>query len=207
MIAAICCLSGFFLLAPLSLCAGVATAKPTLDKPPLTVLMDFDSPHSETPIPSLRRSLSRLLTYGDISVDLEMKEDLPAKPQFGQLVIFKMKGSCSMNPVASDLRRSPSGPLAMAYTSDGQVLHFGEVECDRVRLALEKILGFGGSRRNQETYGAALAIVIAHEVYHMLGNATRHTRDGLTKAALSAAELASPKLAYSADAAARLKHP
>jgi hypothetical protein len=168
--------------------------------------MDFDSPHSEAPLQSLRQNLNHLLTAGGISVDLKLKENLPENPQFGQLVVFKMKGSCSMGP-APNQPASRQGPLAMAYTSDGQVLHFGEVECDRIRYALQRILGVGHSRRNQETYGAALAIVIAHEVYHMLGNATRHTRHGLTKPALSADELTSPNLALSPEALAAMLTP
>lgn len=181
----------FLLLAPLSKCASVPASKP-----PLTVLMEFESPHSEASLAALRRDLNQLLTPGGIAVDVELKDELPPNPQFGQLVIFKMRGSCSVNPLGK-MRGARSGPLAMAYVSDGQVLHFGEVECDRVRNALQRILGTGGSNKNQENYGAALAIVIAHELYHMLGNATGHTRDGLTKAALSADEMVSRKLGLS----------
>ncbi len=199
MIAAGCfCLLACLLLAPLSPCVSIPV--PT---PPLTVLMDFDSPHSEAPLQSLRRNLNHLLTPGGISVDLQLKENLPANPQFGQLVIFKMRGACSMNS-APNRPAARQGPLAMAYTSDGQVLHFGEVECDRVRYALQRVLGRGGSRKNQDTYGAALAVVIAHEVYHMLGNATHHTRKGVTKPALSADELTSPNLALSPEALAAM---
>jgi len=184
----------FLLLAPLSKCASVPAVKP-----PLTVLMEFEAPHSETSLASLRRNLNQLLTPGGIAVDVELRDQLPPNPQFGQLVIFKMRGSCSMDPRVK-VKAAPSGPLAMAYVSDGEVLHFGEVECDRVRSALQRILGSGGSHKNQENYGAALAIVIAHELYHMLGNATGHTRDGLTKSALSADEMVSRKLGLSPGA-------
>jgi hypothetical protein len=146
----------------------------------------------------LRQNLTQILTPSGLSVDVELRKDLPEHAQFGELVIFKMRGSCRVGPLLQKPHTDPhsekSGPLAMAYVSDGEVLHFGEVECDRVRAALQRILGVGGSRKNQETFGAALAIVIAHEVYHMLGNATGHTRDGLTKASLSADELVSPTL-------------
>jgi len=167
--------------------------------------MEFDSPHSEASLDSLRRNLNQLLTPGGMAVDVELKDQLPPNPQFGQLVIFKMRGSCSMNPLKK-VKGARSGPLAMAYVSDGQVLHFGEVECDRVRTALQRILGSGGSPSNQDNYGAALAIVIAHELYHMLGNATGHTRDGLTKPALSADEMVSRKLGLSPRALSAIRH-
>jgi hypothetical protein len=187
-----------FLLAPLFLCAGPSNQ-------PLTVLMDFEAPHSETSLRSLRESLNQLLRPSGITIDVELKADLPANPQFGQLVVFKMKGSCSMTPLPIGALLDERGPLGMAYTSDGEVLHFGEVECDRVRQSLQRILGANSSPKSQQTYGSALAVVIAHEMYHMLGNAMSHTKHGLTKPALSASELMNPELDISSDALAQIE--
>jgi hypothetical protein len=179
---------------------------PDTRKPPLTVLMEFDSPHSDIPLDSVREHLNQLLTPGGIDVDVEIRENLPPNPQFGQLVIFKMKGSCSIKqPAGSPLHSGKPGPLAMAYTSNGQVLHFGEVECDRVRTAMQRVVGVGRSRKNEQFYAAALATVIAHEVYHMLGNATGHTRAGLTKPALSPEELVDQKVGLSSSAISALQ--
>jgi hypothetical protein len=199
MIAAICRSLVFCLLVPLSWCAGNVVSNP-----PLTVLMDFEAPHSEASLRSLRQSLSQILNPNGINVDVQLKADLPPNAQFGELVIFKMKGSCTMNPLPRGSNEQ-SGPLALAYTSDGQVLHFGEVECDRVRHTLQRVLGQSPSLKNQQTYGSALAIVIAHEVYHMLGNALHHTHQGLTKATLSASELTDVKLALPPVAVAAMK--
>jgi hypothetical protein len=183
------------LLAPLMLYAATAT------HPPLTVLIDFEAPHSEASLTSLRASLNQLLSPGHMSVDVQLKSDLADHPQFGELVIFKMKGSCTLvtaeppGPIYDE-----RGPLALAYTSEGQVLHFGEVECDRVRGSLQRIFGRDASLKNQQTYGSALAVVMAHEVYHMLGNARNHTHKGLTKPELSASELIDTRMAMSAAA-------
>jgi hypothetical protein len=171
------------LLAPMFLSAGA-----TLN-PPLTVLMDFEAPHSEASLTALRGSLDRILSPGGIVVDVQLRADLPKNPQFGELVVFKMKGSCSMSSRPLPTAPDELGPLAMAYTSDGEVLHFGEVQCDRVRRSLQRVLGFNSSLKSQQTYGSALAVVIAHEVYHMLGNVREHTQKGITKAELSASEL------------------
>jgi len=182
-----CCLI-FSLLAPMLVHAGSAIG------PSLTVLMDFESPHSEASLGSLRDGLSQLLGPSGLDVQVKLRSDLPQNAQFGQLVIFKMKGSCSMSAQAARPLYDERGPLALAYTSDGQVLHFGEVECDRVRHSVQRILGRNPSLRNQQAYGSALAVVIAHEVYHMLGNVMDHTRHGLTKRELSAADLTDSKL-------------
>lgn len=188
------------LLAPMLLCAGTI-----LHQSPLTVLMDFEAPHSDASLQALRLSLNQLLSPTGLLIDIQLKDDLPTNPQFGQLVMFKMKGSCSLNPMPLAIPPDERGPLGMAYTSDGAVLHFGEVECDRVRHCIQRILGFNASLKNQQTYGSALAVVIAHEVYHMLGNATKHTRDGITKAQLSPSELIDSELKIPAIALSKLQ--
>jgi hypothetical protein len=192
-----------FLLAPTLWGAGTAT---TTTNPSLTVLMEFEAPHSEASLSYLRQSLNQLLKPGGYNVDVQLKSETSPNAQFGQLVVFKMKGSCSLDPaVPSHTVINERGPLALAYTSDGQVLHFGEVECDRVRQTLQRIVGLSASLKNQRTYGSALAIVIAHEVYHMLGNVIDHTHTGLTKPALSADELASSKLSLPPNAIATIR--
>jgi len=172
---------------------------------PLTVLMEFEAPHSEVSLSALRHSLNRLMSTSGIAVDVQLKDDLPLSPQFGQLVIFKMKGSCSMSPMPLAALSDERGPLAMAYVSDGQVLHFGEVECDRVRHSLQRTFHSNSSLKTQQIFGSALALVIAHEVYHMLGNARQHTREGLTKSALSSSELADSNLVLPGTAIAALQ--
>lgn len=197
-------LAALFLLAPLfSLAAGNARLKA-----PLTVLMDFGTPQADTTDASmmaLRTSLGKLLSPSGYSVDVQLKSDLPAGAQFGELVVFKMKGSCRLDPMPVPFFPDELGPLASAYVSDGEVLHFGEVQCDRVRHCLQRVLGFSASLKNQQTYGSALAVIMAHEVYHMLGNETRHTEKGLTKPALSAAELAEGHLALPPGALSTLE--
>lgn len=178
-------------IAPLVLFAGNTA------HPPLTVLVDFEAPHSEASLHSMTESLNQLLSPGNISVDVQIKSEIPEHAQFGELVVFKMKGSCSLKPEPAVPTYDERGPLAMAYTSDGQVLHFGEVECDRVRNSLRRILGANSSLKSQQAYGSALAIVMAHEVYHMLGNVRNHTHRGLTKAELTASELIDRKTSMS----------
>ena len=182
-------------LAPLALFAANASHAP------LTVLIDFESPHSDASLSSLRASLSQLLSPGHMKVEVQLRSDLPEHAQFGELVIFRMKGSCTMTTsVPPEPIYDERGPLALAYTSEGQVLHFGEVECDRVRSSLQRILGRNASLKSQQAYGSALAVVMAHEVYHMLGNERNHTHRGLTKPELSASELMDNRTAMSAAA-------
>ena len=139
----------------------------------------------------MRESLTALMAPAGIVTDVAVKSDLPPYAQFAELVVFKMKGYCTMDaqaiPIGAVL--DERGPLALAYASDGEVLHFGEVECDHIRHSLGRLLGVAASLKNQTAMGHAMAKVIAHEIYHMLGNNKEHTRKGLTKTSLSADEL------------------
>jgi hypothetical protein len=157
----------------------------------VTVLVNFEKPHSEVSVVALRHELSNLLEPAGLAVEVMLRSELPVYPEFSELVVFEMKGSCSMKALAVRMSDLPDerGPLAMAYSSDGQILHFGEVECDRVRECLQRITGRGSPEKHQAAFGTALGIVMAHELYHMIAGATAHTKGGLTKKSLSAREL------------------
>ena len=162
----------------------------------VTVLVNFEKPHSEASVVALRQELSNLLEPAGFAVNVMLRSELPAYPEFSELVVFEMKGSCSMQDLPSPMGVPPDerGPLAMAYSSDGQILHFGEVECDRVRQCLQRVTGRGSPEKHQAAFGTALGIVIAHELYHMIGGSKAHTKSGLTKKSLSARELLSGEL-------------
>jgi hypothetical protein len=157
----------------------------------VTVLVNFEKPHSAVSVAALRHELRELLEPAGIAVDVMLRSEMPVSPQFSELVVFEMKGSCSMNVAPVDLGGvlDERGPLGSAYLSDGEILHFGEVECDRVRRCLQRVTRGGSPEAHQAEYGAALGIVVAHEIYHMMAGAKEHTKDGLTKESLSAREL------------------
>ena len=158
----------------------------------VTVLVDFEKPHSVVSIRALGQELKELLEPAGITVDLMLRSEMPVSPQFGELVVFAMKGSCSMDKAPMEPFNAVAearGPLGLAYESDGQVLHFGAVECDRVRECLQRVTRGQHPQEHQGEYGVALGIVVAHEIYHMIAGAKHHTKDGLTKESLSAREL------------------
>jgi hypothetical protein len=166
----------------------------------VTVVVDYEQPHSAVSFKAMQRQLRSVMDRAGVKLDLRNRHELPPNAQFSDLVVFKMKGYCGMDewPVAalSDER----GALAMAYSSDGQVLPFGEVNCDRIRASLQRVLGKGRPEIYQPMFGTALGLIMAHEMYHMLGNAPVHTKGGITKESLSARELLDSTLSIPAAA-------
>jgi hypothetical protein len=156
---------------------------------PVTVLLDFEQPGSGSALASLTAELHRLLSQADIQVDIQLKNSLAEHAEFKDVVLVKMKGRCSMDSLPVVASFDKRGPLAMTYSVDGNVLPFADVNCDRVRTSLQRASGRANPAQHQAEYGIALARVMAHELYHILAQSPTHTRDGITKQALSSTEL------------------
>jgi hypothetical protein len=111
-----------------------------------------------------------------------------------QLAIIHFKGECD----TEDLRQESGfpGPLGWTHISDGEILPFIDVNCDGLRIFVERDL-YGVDAAQRETmFGRALARILAHELYHLLGNTRSHAGDGVAKAAYSVQELMAPFLHF-----------
>jgi hypothetical protein len=173
----------------------------------VTLLVNFEKPHSAASVVALQKELADLMQPAGVSIDVMLRSEMPESPEFAELVVFQMKGSCSMNVAPPfDELVDERGPLAKAYSSDGQILHFGEVECDRVRECVQQVTGRGDPEKHQRAFGRALGIVMAHEIYHMISGKKAHTKLGLTKESLSAHELLDGELSLPAAVRDMLSH-
>lgn len=179
-----------FLFVSVPLMAGKASTDPVSNPHSITVLLDFEKPHSHVPLKAMQSELESIFAGTGITLDLRLKDQLPPDPQFGDLLIFKMSGHCSTEQLPIGAILDERGPLAWTYASDGEMLSFGEVQCDRIRLSLQRLYGPETAEMHSNLYAKALARVVAHEMYHMLSNSPAHTKNGVTKASLTPRELA-----------------
>jgi hypothetical protein len=187
--------------------AGLLCASSNPDLRPVTVVMDFTGVRSAASLNALRTELQTILADSHLQIDLQLRSNWADAPVSGDLVLFKMKGYCTMNAIPIGALSDERGPLAMTHVVDGELLPFGEVECDRVRTALQRTVGRSNPEAHQVEYGVALARVMAHEIYHMLAKSAAHTREGITKEALSSAELSREPLRLSPAAQTALQDP
>jgi hypothetical protein len=174
----------------------------------LTVLLDYDQPITAATAQALQNELESILANVPLQVKIVEREVVAEHQQFGELVLFRMSGRCSMQPLPVAAVSDERGPLAMTFASNGEPLPFGEVRCDRVRQSVLRTISddpFHGQSPvwQDREYGVALARVMAHEIYHMLAHSTEHTNSGVTKRALRSDELHKGKLSMSADAKSR----
>lgn len=176
----------FIFLCPIFLLLG-ATDEPYPAS--VTVVLDFDSPHSPSSIHEMQRETESLLKNSGLRISWQFKRDLAEHQQFQDLVVLRMKGQCEMDPtpVVPDER----GPYASTYVSDGAVLPFGEVQCNRIKNSIKRTF-FGDDYRNGNVLlGRALGRVVAHEMYHMMARNSVHTKSGVTQESLSGRDLVS----------------
>lgn len=190
-----------FCLSCFSLLGASATTRPSDS---LTVVLDIKDHHySPSSLAAMESETQRIFDDTGMTLDWRLKERLPEHAEFTNVVVFTMTGSCRMNmvPLLIDER----GPLAFTYTSDGEVLPFGEVRCDRIKASLQRSPLPSNGQSWDALFGIALGRVMAHELYHMLSDEKDHTRNGLTRESLRADELVSGIVHFNPSALARIE--
>ena len=98
---------------------------------PITVYTDFQTKYSAELLASLKSELTAIM--GPIGLQFEWRDLKAARGNEVsiELVVVSFKGRCQTE--ASLPRQSLSGALGWTHMSDGEVLPFSDVDCDRVR--------------------------------------------------------------------------
>ncbi len=73
--------------------------------------------------------------------------------------------------------------------ASGGISAYSSVECDQIRTCISGLLGSACPRDRETAFGRALGRVVAHELYHILGKTTEHTRSGISKGAQTSFDL------------------
>jgi hypothetical protein len=96
-----------------------------------------------------------------------------------ELAVVTFMGHCDAAGLTSGSRFE--GALGWTHVSDGQILPFTDIDCDRVRQFTQSgLLMFRGDDRAAR-YGRALGRVLAHELYHIFAHTSRHGSVGVAK--------------------------
>jgi hypothetical protein len=88
--------------------------------------------------------------------------------------------------------------LGWTHVSDGQILPFTDVSCDRVREFVQSGLLLFRMEDREARYGRALGRVLAHELYHIFANTTRHGSMGVAKESYSVQDLVADDFQFQA---------
>jgi len=189
-----------FLLAGLAvpLGAGVDRVSPCV----LTVILDFKGPHSQTSLNEMKRESGLILNSSGVLLDWRMLGDDPSE-SYNDLVVIKFTGACEYG--LEPPKHGELGPLAVTRMVDGEVLPFGEVDCERVVDSARSAMSASDYAQGNLLVGLAMGRVVAHELVHMLTKSAHHGAQGVEKSALTGKQLIRGSLPLSALDIVRLK--
>jgi len=170
---------------------------------PVRLYTSFQQTPPDAVLDSMQEELANIL--GPLGVVFEWRSLALATGNevSAELVVIHFKGRCdalNLEPVDGI-----PGPLGWTHMSDGEILPFTDVNCDGIRLFMQRELLALPATERQAAYGRALARVLAHELYHIFARTTRHASWGIAKPAYSARDLLAPKLQFERKEGALLR--
>jgi len=180
------------------LAASAAAAAPANG---LTIVLEFQGPHSNRSIAEMEQEAQADLKDSGLNLTWTLRGDL-SQSSPSDLVLVRFKGRCILEP--GRYSEDEGGPLAFTYVTDGIVLPFSEVACDRVTASVRSAM-WGGDYENADTLlGRALGRVLVHELVHILAGDGIHGHAGIAKRALSGGDLICPTLELRPEDAGRI---
>ncbi|HYW44967.1 MAG TPA: hypothetical protein VE959_19050 [Bryobacteraceae bacterium] len=157
----------------------------------ITIVLDFDGPHSEQAVAEMKREFEGIVKDAPITVDWRTRQEAQHEA-LANLVVVRFKGKCILDPVP--YLYDERGPMAFTYSTSGVVQPFSEVACEQVTTAVRSAMFGGDFAKADLLLGRALGRVLAHEVVHMLSGSGDHGREGVARKSLTGNQLIAPEL-------------
>ena len=104
-----------------------------------------------------------------------------------ELAVITFQGRCDTAGLVA--RTKFAGALGWTHVSDGEILPFTDIACDRIREFVQRSLLAASQEERQALYGRALGRVLVHELYHIFANTTHHGSWGVAKESYSVQDL------------------
>jgi hypothetical protein len=176
---------------------------------PIAIYMSFDDTHSEHAVGAMKQEVESLTKASGFDLRWRSLDGPRAEETFADLMVVKFHGKCNMDGIQILFNElgleGEGGALGFTRTSNGQVLPFSELECDRIRRSIAP-LAMGYSKEERESLlGRAMGRVLAHELFHVFVNTEKHGHEGVTKTSYSRKDLAADRFEFEAQDAKRIQ--
>ena len=174
--------------------AMVLASQNSLVSSTVAIYTRFAHAPSTLSVEQMKAELDAIMAPSDLHLDWRDMEQTGNRQPTAELMVVSFKGECQadwLTPTASH-----DSALGWTHISDGQLLPFTDVDCDRIRHLMRQPLSLAPPPERAKMLGRAMARVLAHELYHYLLHTTRHASSGLAKASYTASELASVYLRF-----------
>lgn len=172
----------------------------------LVIFLTSDAIISAAASSELKREVSYLLRPAAIRVDWRD----PAVDRGGlendYSALVHLRGSCRPADAITRFEHAVSGPFTLASSpvADGVILPFGDIDCAALNAFLGPSLWKEPDKVREFAYGRAIARLMAHELYHMIGQTRVHARSGIAESDFTVAELLSDHFEFTESTLAEL---
>lgn len=141
----------------------------------------------------MKQELGHLLQAAAIHVEWQDPAVDRSAPENDYSALVRLRGSCRPTEPSARFEHSVSGPftLASSAVSDGVVLPFGDIDCAALNSFLGPSLWKDSDQVREFVYARAVARLMAHELYHVIGQTHDHARSGVAEPSFTVAELLS----------------
>jgi hypothetical protein len=169
---------------------------------PFALYTQFQQEPSASVLQAMRQELASIMAPMGLRFDWRPLSSVSGKDVAVELAVMTFKGRCDAENLLP--RSAQSGRLGWTHVSEGAVLPFSDIDCDGVREFLQASLLQRRAGDRDELYGRAIGRVLAHELYHILGNTQHHGSKGVAKAAYTVANLLGDDFEFGEKEAAAL---
>ena len=160
----------------------------------VTVVMHFEAEHAPITLSHMQREVEFIMRPLGLQFRWRFGACVADGDIFHHLVVVHFKGRCEMGEYPS--WEVDSGPLGAAEMSEGRLMPFCRIECNRVREFIRPLVRGESFIQMHVLLGRALGRVLAHELYHILADTTHHGSSGVTKSFLTSKELVDRALKF-----------
>ena len=160
---------------------------------PVTVYTHFDRPPAERVAASIRQEVESIMSPLGFPLEWKSLDGVRGDDVSASLAVVTFRGDCD---VSNLLSTGQTTPLGITHVSDGVVLPFTEIQCDRIRIFLRKPLLQIQASDRERAMGRAIARVLAHELFHIFCGTTHHGADGVAKPMFTERELLAERFQF-----------
>lgn len=185
-----------FALVSLSLC-GPAAAQT------LTVYLGNAVSQPGNLIDAMKREAEAIVEPAGLTLEWQALETRPADMSSERLAVVRLKGDCGIQARPGQL--SDRDPLASTHAHGDRVLPFTELRCDTLTAMLGGAVPGEPRLIREKMVGRAMGRVLAHELYHILGQVKRHASAGAAKSCFQVRDLVADSFRFDAYTLAMLQ--
>ena len=174
---------------------GLMAALAALSETPLRsigIFVQFEAAPASQSVVAMKNEVARILKPAGFTIYWRSLEENLGAEAFSDILVVKFHGKCRIQYATTEGElTNEEYTLATTLVNAGKVLPYSDVACDQVVRLLPTAVG-----NRQNALGKALGRVLAHELYHLLGNVTRHAAKGIGKSTIAAIDLAAGSLRF-----------